>query len=182
MADPYAPCMITSSDGSPPTGFECAGCGRRHEEMPLAFHAPAPAVWTEALAGQPDCELTSDVCVIHGEHFFVRGLVEVPIVGRDERFAWGVWVSLSEENFWRTGDTWDTPGREAAAPMFGWLSTELPTFRESTLNLKTMVHTRPVGIRPLVELEPTEHALAVEQREGLTWDAVTARVSALVHG
>ncbi|MBB2923474.1 DUF2199 domain-containing protein [Cellulomonas cellasea] len=174
--------MITSSDGSPPTGFECAGCGRRHEEMPLAFHAPAPAVWTEALAGQPDCELTSDVCVIHGEHFFVRGLVEVPIVGRDERFAWGVWVSLSEENFWRTGDTWDTPGREAAAPMFGWLSTELPTFRESTLNLKTMVHTRPVGIRPLVELEPTEHALAVEQREGLTWDAVTARVSALVHG
>jgi hypothetical protein len=169
------------SDGSLTTGFDCAGCGRRHDEMPLSFHAPAPAVWSDSLAGRPDCELTSDVCVIHGEHFFVRGLIEVPLLGRDEHFEWGVWVSLSEDSFWRMADAWDTPGREAAAPVFGWLSTELPTFSESTLNLKTMVHTQPVGLRPLIQVEPTEHPLAVEQRDGLAWDAVTARVSQLLH-
>jgi hypothetical protein len=33
--------------------------------------------------------------------------------------------------------------------------------------LKTNVHTREVGVRPLVELEPTDHPLAVEQRDGI---------------
>jgi len=33
-----------------------------------------------------------------------------------------------------------------------------------------MVHTQPVGFRPHVEVEPTAHPLAVEQREGVTWD------------
>jgi hypothetical protein len=31
--------------------------------------------------------------------------------------------------------------------------------------LKTNVHTRARGLRPTVELEPTDHPLAVEQRE-----------------
>ena len=42
----------------------------------------------------------------------------------------------------------------------------------NTLNLKTQVHTRPVGERPLVELKPTDHPLAVEQRHGITMDRV----------
>jgi hypothetical protein len=41
-------------------------------------------------------------------------------------------------------------------------------YSPSTLNLKTNVHTQPVGLRPLVELEPTDHPLAVEQRDGIT--------------
>ncbi|MEP7766010.1 DUF2199 domain-containing protein [Sanguibacter sp. 25GB23B1] len=171
------------SDSSPPAGFECADCGQWHADLPLSFHTVAPALWSDGLVGQPDCELTSDACVIHGEHFFIRGLIVVPLIGRDEHFEWGVWVSLSEENLWATADTWDTPGRETADPMFGWLSTELPTFTESTLNLKTMVHTQPVGTRPLIEVEPTEHPLAVEQRDGLTWNALTARIGQLLpHG
>ena len=50
---------------------------------------------------------------------------------------------------------------------FGWLSNSLPDYPE-TLSLKTSVHTRDLGLRPLIELEPTDHPLAVEQREGIT--------------
>lgn len=52
----------------------------------------------------------------------------------------------------------------------------------STINLKTNVHTRPIGERPLVELEPTEHPLAVEQRTGITRDRVREIAEALLHG
>jgi hypothetical protein len=52
--------------------------------------------------------------------------------------------------------------------MVGWLMANLSCYEPSTLNLATVVHTRPVGLRPLVELEPTDHPLAVEQREGIT--------------
>jgi hypothetical protein len=43
-----------------------------------------------------------------------------------------------------------------------------------------MVHTQPVGFRPQVEVEPTAHPLAVEQREGVTWDTLAARVELLM--
>jgi hypothetical protein len=33
--------------------------------------------------------------------------------------------------------------------------------------LKTRVHTRAVGTRPYVELEPTDHPLSIEQRNGI---------------
>ncbi|KQS65934.1 hypothetical protein ASG41_14685 [Modestobacter sp. Leaf380] len=148
--------------------------------MPLAFHPPAPAAWSPDMDGADDCDLASDACVIHGEHFFVRGLIRVPIVGHNEHFEWGVWASLSEDNFWQTMDAWESEGREATPPMFGWLSTELPTYAESTLNLRTLVHTQPVGVRPHVEVEPTDHPLAAEQRNGLTWDELASRVDLLM--
>jgi len=85
-----------------------------------------------------------------------------------ETFSWGVWVSLSRENFRRMSQLWETPGRESEPPYFGRLSTILPIYEPTTLDLKTNVHTQPVGIRPTIELEPTDHPLAVEQRTGIT--------------
>jgi hypothetical protein len=149
--------------------------------MPMSFHFPAPAAWSPSLEGVEYCELSSDACVIRGEQFFIRGLIRIPIVGHDEHFEWGVWASLSEDNFWRMGDEWDKAGRETTTPpMFGWLSTELPIYAEPTLNLRTSVHTQPVGFRPHIDVEPTAHPLAVEQREGVTWDALAARVDLLM--
>jgi hypothetical protein len=65
-------------------------------------------------------------------------------------------------------EVWSTPGREREPAYFGWLSTELPAHSIATLNLKTHVHTEPVGTRPHVVLEPTDHPMAVEQRTGIT--------------
>lgn len=86
----------------------------------------------------------------------------------EDLFSWGVWVSLSETNFARMRDLWESPKREQEPPYFGWLSTELPVYTRSTLPLKTHLQTRAVGLRLLIELETTDHPLAVEQREGVT--------------
>ncbi|MFI9467255.1 DUF2199 domain-containing protein [Streptomyces sp. NPDC052492] len=162
-------------------GFTCTGCGSHHAELPMHYSADAPAVWNAAFAGAEDCMLSSDQCVIQGAHHFVKGLIEVPVVDTDDVFSWGVWVSLSRENFARAADLWDKPGREDEKPYFGWLTTELLVYPETTLNLKTLVHTRPVGERPYVELEPTNHALAVEQRTGITMDRVREIATAVLH-
>jgi len=52
-----------------------------------------------------------------------------------------------------------------------------PGYARSTVNLKTMVHARAVGLRPWLELEPTDHPLAVEQRTGISWETYVRRVS-----
>ncbi|MYX38659.1 DUF2199 domain-containing protein [Streptomyces sp. SID8377] len=46
---------------------------------------------------------------------------------------------------------------------------------------RTNAHTRPVGTRPLMELEPTDHPLAVEQRTGITQDRVREIAMAVPH-
>ena len=65
---------------------------------------------------------------------------------------------------------------EDIGPFFGWLSTEVGYYEESTINLKTMVHFIGGGKRPVVELEPIEHPLAIDQRNGITlekaWEIV----------
>ncbi|MEV5012525.1 DUF2199 domain-containing protein [Streptomyces sp. NPDC055692] len=147
----------------------------------MNYTAEAPAVWDPAFAGADDCLLSTDQCVVRAQQYFVKGLIEIPVIGSDEVFSWGVWVSLSRENFTRAADLWERPGREAEKPYFGWLTTDLSVYSTTTLNLKTNVHTRPVGERPYVELEPTEHPLAVEQRTGITLDRMQEIAAAVLH-
>ncbi|EDY50511.1 DUF2199 domain-containing protein (plasmid) [Streptomyces clavuligerus] len=162
-------------------GFTCSCCGDHHSELPMDYTARAPAGWDPAMADASDCLLSPDQCVIRARHYFVKGLIEIPVIGSEEVFSWGVWVSLSRENFSRAVDLWDTPGRESEEPYFGWLTTDLTVYSPTTLNLKTKLHTRPVGERPFVELEPTGHPLAAEQRTGITVDRVREIAAAVLH-
>ncbi|WP_245240666.1 DUF2199 domain-containing protein [Streptomyces spiramenti] len=145
----------------------------------MNYTAAAPAVWEDADADADDCLLSADQCVIGAQHYFVKGLIEIPVIGCDAVFSWGVWVSLSRESYSRVSDLWNRPGREAEEPYFGWLTTDLPVYPTATFNLKTLVHTRPVGERFFVELEPTEHPLAVEQHGGINLSRVREIASTL---
>lgn len=146
-------------------------CSDRQQELgtPLGYGSIMPASIEGFTKKQLKRRvvLTDDLCVVDEAHFFVYGCVELPIVGEDEIFSWNVWVSLNADNFFRMLDLWEEPSRVELDPMFGWFATELPGYPD-TLNLKTNVHIREVGVRPFIELEPTDHPLAVEQREGIT--------------
>lgn len=162
-------------------GYTCSCCGEYHAELPMGYSATAPDVWKEKYGKRRDSMLSEDQCVVKGRHFFVKGMIEIPVIGTPDIFSWGVWVSLSEPHFTRTIDLWTTPGRESEPPCFGWLTTDLALYPVGTLNLKTNVHTRPVGERPAVELEPTDHPLAVEQRTGITPERVREIAEAVLH-
>jgi hypothetical protein len=163
-------------------GYLCQTCGKYHEGPPLSYASPAPAAWFAISEQEREgrAQLSSDQCEIDGKYFFVVGNIDIPIQGRADIFQWTVWVSLSRANYDRMTSLWSTDGRESEPPYFGWLSTSLPLYPE-TLNLKTHVHTRPVGERPSVELEPTDHPLAVEQRDGITWQRVQEIAEGLLH-
>lgn len=164
-------------------GYTCRCCGAYHDELPIAYGAEAPAYW---LGMSPEerarrFDLTSDTAIMDGEFFFVRGRLEIPIHGAEEAFGWGVWVSMGREDFERMLAHWDTSGRETLLPpTVGYLSTVLPTYPD-TLNLLARLHPRAVGLRPLVELERTDHPLAVEQREGISWARVEEIAVAVLH-
>jgi hypothetical protein len=134
-----------------------------------AFHADRPTPYWDVPEDKRDTDvfLTSDSCVIAGRFFFVRGLLEIPIRDANDFLTWGVWVSLKEENFLIWQDNYETMRRSHIGPFFGWLCTRLPIYPD-TMHLKTTVHLRDNQIRPRIELEHTEHSLAVDQRDGIS--------------
>jgi hypothetical protein len=163
------------------TSYVCGRCGQRHDSVPFAYAFNAPAYWSRTVVGEDDCVLEEELCIIRGESYFVRARILIPVTDADTDFEWGVWVSLSLPNFTRMLDLWSTPGRESEEPYFGSLSSAIPIYEPTTVELKTHVHTRPVGERPLLELEPTDHPLAVEQRTGITAARVRQIAEEVMH-
>jgi hypothetical protein len=161
----------------------CRECGSILPDLPLCYGADAP--WRELGVADGEFEsrvdLTGDQCVVDEKQFFVRGHIDIPVIGSDDVFSWSVWCSLSEESFLRACDRWLKTDRVNDPPYFGWLMTSLPVYPE-TFHLKTSVQSREVGRVPLVTIEPTDHPLAVEQRNGMTRGRIQEIAHALLHG
>ncbi|PYE37197.1 hypothetical protein C8J35_101466 [Rhizobium sp. PP-F2F-G38] len=161
--------------------FQCKVCENWHEGMP-GFGSDAPLhLYHIPTAERPvRCALTGDTCIIDETAFFVQGNIEIPVHDADEPFIWGVWVSLSQKHFLEFVELLDVSEREGYGPYFGWLSAGFKVYPD-TADLKTKVHLRARGQRPSIELEPTEHPLAVEQRTGISVERLAEIYAAYVH-
>jgi hypothetical protein len=154
----------------------CPCCGMRHAGL-FDLASGKPEFWRGSDEKSPNSEartsdniLTEDFCVLAGEYFFVRCVLQLPVVGAsDVYFGFGVWATLSKKNFDTYLDTFDSGHQGGLGPWFGWFSNRLKGYPD-TLNLKCHVAPREGRNRPYIELEPTSHPLAIEQREGITFD------------
>ena len=96
--------------------YRCKTCGELHEGPPLSYGEGAPAAYYGVPEAEREkrCLLSSDQCIIDNEFFFVLGNIYLPISNREEKFNWLAWVSLSEANFERASELWESSGREEA--------------------------------------------------------------------
>ncbi len=162
--------------------FKCATCNKTHRGMPsFVVEAPLSYLSVPEEERQSRCSLGSDDCVIDEQWFFVRGCIDIPVHGHDDPFSWNVWVSLSEASFTEWVKAFDMTHRSHVGPFFGWLNVRLPLYPD-TVNLKTAVRLRDHGIRPYIEIEPGDHPLALEQRNGISVERVAEIYSRVVHG
>ena len=155
--------------------YRCSTCGESHDDLP-DMGADRPDHWWNVPAEERDqrIELTSDTCIIDDEHFFVRGVIEIPVHDYSRRFGIGAWVSQKRENFFVYQDNLDS---SEIGPFFGWLCTRVAFYEKDTLNLKTMVHFKGRGLRPSIGLEETNHPLSLDQHHGI----LLARAWEIVH-
>ncbi|MBI1848960.1 MAG: DUF2199 domain-containing protein [Planctomycetes bacterium] len=155
------------SEHSEPIRYTCVTCGKTHEGLPdIGYAAPLYYFDIPEEERAVRTSLTSDFCVVDQQHYFVRGCLEIPIIGTERVFAWGAWVSLSEKNFHRYEEQFDVELPDDDGRFMGWFSNRIRGFPD-TLVLKARLHLRPNKQRPSIELEPTEHPLAVYQRDGI---------------
>jgi hypothetical protein len=160
--------------------WTCSCCGKEFSTLPLSFGCKAPDHWVQIPEAERQSRgrLDSDVCIIDNEDIFIRGCLEIPIIGKDDKFVWGVWTSVSRKSFERISELWAAPVIANEPPKFGWLCNNISVY-PPTLNLKTNLHLRGGGKRPFIELEPTDHPLAIEQRQGVSIKRVEEIAAAL---
>lgn len=126
-------------------------------------------------------DLTDDQCVIDEKSFFIRGHIPIPVLDSGETFLWSVWCSLSERSFLHACDRWNDSDRMNDPPYFGWLMSRLPGYPD-TIHLQTSVQSRAVGLVPhITVLEPSQHPLVLEQRDGITMDRVQEFAHIILH-
>lgn len=160
--------------------WKCGGCDQWHVGACLDFGFSEPYYWSDTFdkgrrwsddpPGSPpklnNTFLDPDYCSIKGEHFFVRGVIHLPILGAAESFCWGVWGSLSRENFEKLISMDGDPKQVELPPMFSWLSSRISDYPD-TLNLKMYAHIQEKGFRPHFRLERSDHPLALEYHHGI---------------
>jgi hypothetical protein len=158
--------------------WTCPSCGEAHRGLfDLALDRPDHCTGEPATARNAELDksgnfLSEDFCVLDGEHYFVRCVLSLPLLGASEtHFGYGVWSTLSEANFDSYVESFDSEQQGGLGPWFGWFSNALKGYPD-TLNLKCRVHPRDGRQRPIVALEPTEHPLAREQQVGISFDRV----------
>jgi hypothetical protein len=152
--------------------WKCHSCEEWHTGPCLDFGTDSPSCWRQELANDERMAgdrrasfLDTEYCAVEDEHFFVRGVIHLPIIGTGESFRWGVWGSLSRENFERLRTMPEDDAAELP-PMFSWLSTNLPEYPD-TRGLKMYAHPQRQNQRPHFRLEKTNHPLAQEYHHGI---------------
>jgi len=148
--------------------YKCQCCDEVVEGSPSAGYK-RPDQWLQ----QPDHvkaagRANDDFCTYEdedGPHYFIRTCLQIPIIGIEEPFLWGVWVSLSKKNYDRYWDTYEAP--ELSDEWFGFLCNSLPGYRE-TQAMHATVRPQAGSQRPLIELHDSDHQLATDFRDGIT--------------
>ncbi len=171
--------------------FRCDCCGKVHRGSPsFSLHRPEHVFEVPEDERDLRVEADDDLCIIRptkGESddqtsYWIRVTLDIPIIGADEPFCWGVWVSQSRDSFERYVETYneDQTGNDS----FGWLPVHMKYYRNADgewPSLKCDVNWGAPGKRPKIVLWECDNQLYRDQRDGISWDKAIAIAAPLMH-
>lgn len=153
--------------------WQCASCDEWHEwPFDLAAFAPDPWQGPEeyehngALRLDGDF-LSEDFCVLGGDHFLIRAVLTIPVIGLDEHFGFGCWSTLSRANFEKYLEGFDSIRPVQEELWSGWLCNQLADF-VGVDPIALWVQLRPGRQRPLLWVQDDDHPLAIAQTDGIS--------------
>jgi len=169
------------------TGAEwtCRSCGQQHSGM-FDIGALAPDPWRGPREPEPNSAvrlegnfLGTDLCVIEGEHFMVRCILEIPVHGMAESFSYGAWGSLKKENFELYIQEFEK-GSGEVGPWWSWLCNQLKPFVEDE-SVICWMYPQAGNQRPHLWVDSEDHPLALAQRQGISPEEVLKIYEAYGH-
>lgn len=128
--------------------------------------------------------LDADICAIDDRQFFVKGLLDIPIQGVKEPLSWGLWVAQTEEELNAYEDTRGTD--QAGVVTQGQITVTMPGYFELDQNgenyrLDCELIGQRSGLRPIINLLPSEHILYRDHKFGISWDRAVELIAKVPH-
>lgn len=161
--------------------FRCQCCGGLHAGMPsISFAFPIQCLDVPESERALRVELSSELCVIDAEQFFVRGLLEIPVRGTEDPVHLGSlgWIAGAElpplREAPRSGE------RSERRPFVGRLCSPPRPYPNSS-DLVVSLYLRDKGVRPSVVVARTSHPLGVEQRDGISRRRLAEIYEQMIH-
>ena len=154
---------------STPPSFVCRTCGKEHPGLPTdwGFALPDEVFAVGYIEKYGRARHNSDLCTLDESRFFVRALLPIPRHAQDEPFAWGIWTEVSKSDHDQYVAHFNVDA-SALPPFTGRIANSIPGYVE-TIGQTVIVQTGRADKRPLLKcLDDSSHALAVEQRQGIS--------------
>lgn len=149
--------------------FVCSTCGQTHPGLPTdyGFRLPDEVHALTYVDRYLRSRSNADLCTLDECRYFFRGLIPVPFSDSDAEFGWGVWVEVSKQHH----DVYVSGFGENlsnAPPFPGRLANDIPGYG-GTVGLIVAAQFQSANSRPVFSFpETSSHALALEQRHGIT--------------
>ena len=162
--------------------YLCSECGVEHSGSPSFSHLYPPHYF-DVPEGLRDeyVVVDTDFCyikpypdgLIENPSWFIRVVLDVPIIDAQEPFTWGVWVSQSKESAEAYMDGFGTDQTDFHS--FGWLTLNLPYYQSYDDNghlqaVPCNVRGGTKGQRPKIFIQECDHQLFLDQNSGLSWN------------
>lgn len=147
----------------------CSQCGIEHPIDGLELSFKRPDVVAELTSEQRSNRVqeNSDLAVLDGERFFVRGVLPLPVVGGARPYNIGAWFEVDQRSFERIYVLWDEVGQANEPPFRASLANEIPLLPQN-MGLAAELQLTGTFTRPTVRLLSAPHPLVREQLEGIT--------------
>jgi hypothetical protein len=161
--------------------YRCDECGKIHKGSP-SFSYNFPTYYFDVSESEREgrVRISDDLCEIAPSPedvdgatiYCIRVILEIPIKGSKEPMTWGVWVSQSKESYDKYIETFDDD--QSSFGSFGWLAVNLPYYTASDADeplqhLECDIEWSGIGQRPKAILWEDSHPLAIDQRNGISW-------------
>jgi len=151
--------------------LKCGCCGKDIGDISFDKSYKMPdEVWALSEAEKNDrTQIDSDLCRLD-ERYFLRGVAYIPVINSEKSYGWGVWVEVSEQNFFEYVDNYENDN--SSRPSFpGVVANKIPSY-ENTLSLTVQVQLGNETQRPTFTFIDKEHLLTQEQVNGISIEKV----------
>lgn len=147
----------------------CNECGKEHvaDEIELIFKQPDPVAALSLESRAAEVQENRDLCIIKAERFFVRAVLPLPVLQRDQPYNLGVWVELRQSDFERIYELWEDLDQSSEPPFAASLANAIPTL-VNTSGLQAQLRLTGPTTRPQVYLDLHDHPLVREQNFGIS--------------
>ena len=147
----------------------CSICGKDHpvENIEKAFQLPDVIFQLSEDNREKRAKISPNFCALDDSRVFVRGLVPVPIKGKEDKYCWGVWAEVAWDTYGELYNTWDQEDCSEFEDLEGLIANALPTY-EDTIDLPVRIVRQP-DTRPLFFVIP-DHSLKRDQQDGISED------------